>query len=49
MAERYRQEIATDKQAPGLSRRAIFAATIGNMLEFYDFITYVAVLALLDD
>ena len=40
MAERSRQEIATDKQAPGLTGRAIFAATIGNMLEFYDFITY---------
>jgi MFS transporter, MHS family, citrate/tricarballylate:H+ symporter len=35
-----RQEIAADKTAPALTGRAIFAATIGNMLEFYDFITY---------
>src|SRR5208282_5307581 len=40
MAKRSRQEIATDKQAPGLTGRAILGATIGNMLEFYDFITY---------
>jgi MFS family permease len=40
MAERSRQGIATEKRAPGLTGRAILAATIGNMLEFYDFITY---------
>jgi len=38
--ERSRQ-IASNKQAAAnLTGRAIFAATIGNMLEFYDFITY---------
>ncbi len=40
MAERSRQEVAPDKQASVLTGRAIFGATIGNMLEFYDFITY---------
>ena len=31
----------TAAQAPAkLDRRAIFGATVGNMLEFYDFITY---------
>ncbi len=40
MAERSRQEITADTQASVLTGRAIFAATIGNMLEFYDFITY---------
>jgi MFS family permease len=38
--ERLRHSIAADKQSPRLTGRAIFAATIGNMLEFYDFITY---------
>jgi MFS transporter, MHS family, citrate/tricarballylate:H+ symporter len=40
MAERSRQEITADTQASVLTGRAIFAATIGNVLEFYDFITY---------
>ncbi len=40
MAERSRQEITADTRASVLTGRAIFAATIGNMLEFYDFITY---------
>ena len=33
-------EGATEKSSPPLGGRAIFSATIGNMLEFYDFITY---------
>jgi MFS transporter, MHS family, citrate/tricarballylate:H+ symporter len=40
MAERSRQEITADTQGLVLTGRAIFAATIGNVLEFYDFITY---------
>jgi MFS transporter, MHS family, citrate/tricarballylate:H+ symporter len=28
------------KQIPPVSGRAVFAATIGNMLEFYDFVTF---------
>jgi MHS family citrate/tricarballylate:H+ symporter-like MFS transporter len=40
MALRSRQKIGADQHGPGLTTRAIFAATIGNMLEFYDFITY---------
>src|ERR1700723_847580 len=30
----------TEKNSPAFGGRAIFSATIGNMLEFYDFITY---------
>jgi MFS transporter, MHS family, citrate/tricarballylate:H+ symporter len=40
MAERSRRETTADTRASVLTGRAIFAATIGNMLEFYDFITY---------
>src|SRR5262249_25496103 len=40
MTEQLRQEAAVARNTPGLPRRAGLAATIGNMLEFYDFITY---------
>ena len=30
----------TEKNSPAFGGKAIFGATIGNMLEFYDFITY---------
>src|SRR3984957_3453820 len=30
----------TEKNSPAFGGRAILGATIGNMLEFYDFITY---------
>jgi MFS transporter, MHS family, citrate/tricarballylate:H+ symporter len=40
MAEGFSQEMAAEQDAPALTGRAILAATIGNMLEFYDFITY---------
>jgi len=34
------QPSPTENREPGLGGRAIFAVVIGNMLEFYDFITY---------
>jgi MFS transporter, MHS family, citrate/tricarballylate:H+ symporter len=40
MAERLPQEHAAGQSLPVLTGRAIVGATIGNMLEFYDFITY---------
>ena len=40
MAEGFSSEMAAKQEPPGLPGRAIFAVTIGNMLEFYDFITY---------
>src|SRR5580704_629500 len=40
MAEQVSQRAAIDGAAPVLTGRAILGATIGNMLEFYDFITY---------
>ena len=40
MAEETRDKPATDSIRPALTGRGILAATIGNMLEFYDFITY---------
>jgi len=40
VAERFSQQTAAERHAPALTGRAIFGATIGNMLEFYDFITY---------
>jgi MFS family permease len=40
MAERFSHELTVEQDAPPLTGRAILGATIGNMLEFYDFITY---------
>src|ERR1700735_889374 len=40
MAEQISRRTAVDGAAPALTGRAILGATIGNMLEFYDFITY---------
>jgi MHS family citrate/tricarballylate:H+ symporter-like MFS transporter len=40
MAEGFSSEMAAKQKPPGLPGRAILAVTIGNMLEFYDFITY---------
>src|ERR1700722_7817240 len=40
MAEQVLQRAAVDGAVPVLTGRAILGATIGNMLEFYDFITY---------
>jgi MHS family citrate/tricarballylate:H+ symporter-like MFS transporter len=40
MAERFSHELTAERDAPALTGRAILGATIGNMLEFYDFITY---------
>src|ERR1700682_6700255 len=40
MAEGFSSEMAAKQDAPRLTGRAILAVTIGNMLEFYDFITY---------
>jgi MFS family permease len=34
------QQPAAERAKPGLTGRAVLGATIGNMLEFYDFITY---------
>lgn len=38
--ERISRRMATEQNAPALAGRAIFGATIGNVLEFYDFVTY---------
>ena len=40
MAEQFSEQAAVDLNAPALTARATLAATIGNMLEFYDFIVY---------
>jgi len=40
MANQFSQQAAAERGAPDLTGRAILAVTIGNMLEFYDFITY---------
>ena len=40
MAEEIRDKPATDSIRPALTGRGVLGATIGNMLEFYDFITY---------
>src|ERR1700740_3163295 len=40
MLEREPKGFSTEKSSPAFGGRAIFGATIGNMLEFYDFITY---------
>ena len=40
MAEPVSQRSAAEPAAPVLSGRGMLAVTIGNMLEFYDFITY---------
>jgi MHS family citrate/tricarballylate:H+ symporter-like MFS transporter len=40
MAEGFSHEMAAEHDAAALTGRVILAATIGNMLEFYDFITY---------
>ncbi len=40
MAEGNSEPVEIDPNALALTGRAIFGATIGNMLEFYDFITY---------
>src|SRR3984885_2936672 len=40
MSEGSSQQLPSHQGAPALTGRAILAATIGNMLEFYDFITY---------
>src|SRR5580698_2331272 len=40
MIESEPEDSSTGKASPAFGRRAIFGATIGNMLEFYDFITY---------
>lgn len=37
---RFSQQATVEPDAPTLTRRATFGATIGNMLEFYDFVTY---------
>ncbi|HYB05555.1 MAG TPA: MFS transporter [Methyloceanibacter sp.] len=40
MANQFSQQAAAQRGARHLTGRAILAVTIGNMLEFYDFITY---------
>jgi MFS family permease len=40
IAQKFSQPVALERDAPALTSRATFGATIGNMLEFYDFITY---------
>ncbi len=40
MSEQFAGSSLAEQEAPPLTGRAILAATIGNMLEFYDFITY---------
>src|ERR1700738_209246 len=40
MVERETEGSSTEKGSPAFGGRAIFSGTIGNMLEFYDFITY---------
>jgi MFS transporter, MHS family, citrate/tricarballylate:H+ symporter len=40
MAEKFSQQAVLEPGAPALTGRATLGATIGNMLEFYDFVTY---------
>src|SRR6202167_1689528 len=40
MTEQFPQATADGPASPHFMSRGILAATIGNMLEFYDFITY---------
>ena len=40
MAEKFSQQAVLEPGTPALTGRATLGATIGNMLEFYDFITY---------
>src|SRR5215467_5033505 len=40
MANQFSQQVAAEQGARDLTGRAILGVTIGNMLEFYDFITY---------
>jgi MFS family permease len=40
MVQKFSQPVALEPDMPALTSRATFDATIGNMLEFYDFITY---------
>jgi len=39
MANQFSQQAAAEQGARDLTGRAILGVTIGNMLEFYDFIT----------
>ena len=40
MVESKSEGYSIENGSPAFGGRAIFSATIGNMLEFYDFITY---------
>jgi MFS transporter, MHS family, citrate/tricarballylate:H+ symporter len=40
MAEKFSQQTVLEPGTPALTGRATLGATIGNMLEFYDFVTY---------
>jgi MHS family citrate/tricarballylate:H+ symporter-like MFS transporter len=40
ITKQFSEQAAVEQGAPVLTGRAILGATIGNMLEFYDFITY---------
>jgi hypothetical protein len=40
MTEKFSQQAALEPDPPALTGRATLGATIGNMLEFYDFVTY---------
>jgi MFS transporter, MHS family, citrate/tricarballylate:H+ symporter len=40
MAKRYSYQNALEPNSRALSGRATLGVTIGNMLEFYDFVTY---------
>ncbi len=40
MTAQFSQQAAIEQGAPALTGRAILGAIVGNMLEFYDFITY---------
>jgi MFS transporter, MHS family, citrate/tricarballylate:H+ symporter len=40
MSEKFSQQAVLEPGAPALTGRATLGATIGNMLEFYDFVTY---------
>jgi MFS transporter, MHS family, citrate/tricarballylate:H+ symporter len=40
MTKQFSRQAAAERGAPDLTGRAIVGVTIGNMLEFYDFITY---------
>jgi MFS transporter, MHS family, citrate/tricarballylate:H+ symporter len=40
MTKQFSRQAAAERGAPDLTGRAIVGVTVGNMLEFYDFITY---------